>query len=317
MIAPPLHLAAASGLFGFLGRREINACVAADPTLTWRDPHPGRLIHACNRRDVARLRLLLETPWAPYGWPRRRYRVMGSDHEASNLFEAAKNAYCQEAALVAVSYMDKWTHGTAALYIWNLVGTSWTDVVDALLAKGGAKTMEHLWEHTNYVFCHGSAEMIRWFAAHGGDLNARCPLYGQTALQHHVHFTAKDKVALLLSLGAIPDAATVAECFNRYHYYRHEDPEGSGDWDAMDILRMLIPHVDMRAPITSAGGRSRMTPLMCLVSEVWGRSDLLALMIKHGADIHQRSADGRTALWWAENTRLFGDPCPEYVAALR
>jgi hypothetical protein len=313
MTAPPLHLAAASGLFGFLGRREINAVIQVVPALVALDPHPGRLIHACNRRNVPRLRLLLESGRAPYGWPRRRYKVHGSTHEAATLFEAAKNAYCQEAALVAVSYMDKWTHKTAALYIWNLVGTSWTGVADALLAKGGPKTMEHLWEHTNYVLCHGSAEMIRWYAAHGADLNVRCPLYGQTALQHHVHFTNKEKVALLLSLGAIPDAATVAECFDRYSYYRHEDPEGSGDWDAMEILRMLIPY----APSAMRSLYRGMTPAMQLVSEVWGRGDLLALMLKHGADPAQKDAQGRTALWWAENTCAYGVPCQEYVAALR
>ena len=307
-----LQTAAYSGLLGYLGRKEKNALIQVQPRLVSLDPHPGRLIHACNKRNVARLRMLLESGRAPWGWPRLRYKGdYGYPHEAANLFEAAFNAYCQEAALVAVGYIDKWTPESAAWAIGKLSHISWTDVADALLAVGGPKTLEHLRGNTNRVLCSGSDAMIRWYAAHGADLNVRCNVYGETALKHHAYFTNKDKVALLLSLGARPDPATVASCFDRYHYHREEDPEGSGDWDAMEILGMLIPHADMRAL------HRGMTPMMQLVSEVWGRGDLLALMLKHGADPAQQNDSRQTALWWAERTRAFGEPCQEYVAALR
>ena len=323
MIAPPLHMAAASGLFRFLGRREINACVAADPTLAWRDSHPGRLIHACNQRDVLRLRALLENGRAPYGWPRVRYECRGRVCEASNLFEAACNAHCQEAALIAVSYMDVWTPAAPALRagsepssgagraaahaIAELANTTWTVVADALVDAGGrTATLEHLWSHTDAVLCYGTGAMAQWFA------QLQTPsLHRQTALQHLTYFMKKDRIAMLLSLGYMPDPATVATCFARYRHYREEDPEGSGDRDAMDILRLLIPHAAMR---TLHDGK---TPMMRLVSEVWGRGDLLALMLEHGADPVQQDVSGRTALWWAENTRVFGEPCHEYVVALR
>lgn len=308
-----LQIAAHSGLLGYLGRRETNTLIQVQSRLVSLDPHPGRLIHACNRRDVPRLRMLLESGKAPWGWPRLHYKVYGSRHEATNLFEAAKNAYCQEAALVAVAYIDKWTPGSAAWAIGELSHTSWTDVADALLAAGGEGTLDLVLQRTSFVLCHGDASMIRWYAAHGADLNGRCNMYGETALQHHVHFTNKDKVALLLSLGARPDAATITECFDRYNHYREEEPECSGDWDAMEILGMLIPYASSAMRTLHKGK----TPLMHLVSEVWGRGDLLELMLKHGADPAQTDAQGRTALWWAERTLCYGVPCQAYVEALR
>jgi hypothetical protein len=104
-----------------------------------------------------------------------------------------------------------------------------------------------------------------------------------------------DKVDLLLSLGARPDAEMLDMCFRRYHEYREEDPEGSGDWDAMEILKMLVP----LAPLRSA--HCGFTALHRLVSEVYGRTDLLKLMLAHGADVNQRDRHGRTALWHAQH----------------
>ena len=40
-----------SGLSRFLTRRDLNATIHALPTLFWADPHPGRIIRSCQRRD--------------------------------------------------------------------------------------------------------------------------------------------------------------------------------------------------------------------------------------------------------------------------
>jgi ankyrin repeat protein len=153
--------------------------------------------------------------------------------------------------------------------------------------------------------------MLRWFVAHGMDINVVSDMDGSTPLYGAVRFARKERVALLLSLGARVNSDIILECCRRYRYYQEEDPEGSGDWDMLDIFRQLVPHMDMRA--FSCYG---LTPLMWLVSEVWGRADILALMLKAGADVNQRDTEGHTALWWAERPH-FGDPCQEYVAALR
>jgi hypothetical protein len=305
-----LCAAMCSDLTSFLTRRDLNSTLAADPTLFWRDPHPGRMIHACNRRDMPRLRALLDCPGAPYGWPSRQYRRFGNTYDAATLFDAAVNAYWEEGALFAVSYQP-WTEKQAARAISDqLVHTTWTAVADALLTKTGPEVITRLQHGPTSVCCFmGTEAMIRWYVAHGLDINVRSDLDGQTALHGAVHFTNKARVQLLLSLGARVDANMLDECFRQYHYHREEDPEGSGDWDAMEILGLLIPHT---TPAVLNGG---CLPLHRLVSEVWGRADLLTLLLKHGADVNQRSHDGRTALWWAQNAD-FGMPCQEYVTAI-
>lgn len=303
----------ASGLSAFLGRRDINATVAADPTLFWTDPHPGRIIRACNRRDMPRLRTLMDSAHAPYGWPTRQYRHVGNTYYASTLFEAAVNAYCEEAALMAVA-IQPWTPKQAARAICDhLTHTSWTAVADALLAKAGPEVITRLQHGPTAVCCLSAGEpMLRWYVAHGLDINVRSDLDGQTVLHSAVYFVQADRVRLLLSLGARVDTHMLNDCFRRYQYYREEDPEGSGDWDAMAILGLLIPHATPAVLNTAYQG---FPPLHRLVSEVWGRADLLTLLLKHGADVNQRSHDGRTALWWAQNND-FGMPCQEYVTAI-
>jgi hypothetical protein len=307
-----LAAAMCSNLPAFLGRRDLNSVIAADPTLFWRDPHPGRMIHACNRRDMLRLRALLDCPGAPYGWPARRYRRFGNTYDASTLFEAAVHAYWEEGALLAVA-LQPWTAKTAARAILDHVRhTSWTAVADALVAKAGPAVITRLQEPDIVHMCLTSQSdcMIRWFVAHGLDPNTISSFDRRSPLDHFVRFTVKDKVDLLLSLGARPDAEMLALCFDRYHEYRSEDPEGSGDWDAMEVLRMLIPTAPLRTL-----SRHGFTALHTLVSEVWGREDLLRLMIQHGADVNQRDIHGRSALWHAQHPED-SYPYQPYVTAL-
>lgn len=294
-----LCAAMCESLPAFLGRRDINSVIAADPTLFWRDPHPGRIIHACNRHDMPRLQALMNCPWAPYGWPTLRYRRHGNTYTASTLFEAAYHAYWEEGTLLAVS-IQPWTEETAADAIWEHIRhTSWTAVGDALLAKGGPGVIARLQrpDIANMCLTVNSPTIIRWFVARGLDPNAAVSCFdGRSPLGHAVRFTMKDKVELLLSLGARPDADMLDTCFRRYHEYREEDPEGSGDWDSMEILKMLVP----RAPLTTPS-RFGFTALHRLVGEVWGREDILRLMLAHGADVNQRDRNGHTALWHARN----------------
>jgi hypothetical protein len=312
-----------SGLSRFLTRRDLNATIAALPTLFWTDPHPGRIIHSCKRRDMARLQTLMDSVHAPYGWPAVEYsdyhgpaalrkvaNRYGTIKHASTLFEAAVNAYWREGALLAVA-IQPWTPKTAARAIVDhLTHTSWTDVADALLAKAGPEVLARLQHGPTMVCCMGSREpMLRWFVTHGLDINVRSDLDGQTVLHGAVHFVQKDRVALLLSLGAQVDSHMLADCFYRYAWYREEDPEGSGDWDAMEILRMLIPRATPAVLNTVYRGY---TPLHRLVRDIYGREDLAALMLAHGADVNRRDQGGQTALFWAEN-----DGGAPYVPTLR
>lgn len=316
-----------SGLSRYLTRRDLNSTIAALPTLFWTDPHPGRIIRACKRRDLPRLQTLMDAPGAPYGWPALEYsdyhgpaairkpaNRYGSIQRASTLFEAAVNAYWREGALLAVA-IQPWTAKQAARAIVDhLTHTSWTDVADALLARTDASAViARLQDGPTTVCClHAREPMLRWFVAHGLDINVRSDLTGETALHTAVHFVQKDRVALLLSL-ALPAARVepnmLADCFYRYHWYREEDPEGSGDWDAMEVLRMLIPHATPAVLNTLYRGY---TPLHRLVRDVYGREDLAALMLAHGADVNQRDQGGQTALFWAEN-----DGGAPYVPTLR
>jgi len=309
----PLQMTMISGLNGFLTRRETNALVAADPTLALYDPHPGRLIRACNLGDISRLRALLEMG-APHAWPARRYRLHGALKHASTLWDAAYQSRNPAVVLLAVEYMS-WTPRTAADVITNqLIYNSWTEVADALLARSTDRNavLERLRRPTAASMCLRLCTdiMFRWFVGHGLNVNTVSEVDGRTPLFSAVHFANRRRIALLLSLGAQVDNECIMQCCRRYRHYRKEDPEGSGAGDMLEVFRMLIPHADMKA--FSCYG---LTPLMWLVSEVWGRTDLFRLMLRAGADVNQPDTEGRTALWWAQ--RMSPVACVEYVDALR
>lgn len=308
----PLQMAMISGLNRFLTRRETNALVAADPSLALYDPHRGRLIRACTLGDIPRLRAMLERG-APRMWKPVRYHVRaGVLAAASTLFDAAVNARRRAVALVAVEYMH-WTPEIAVNAIAGLVQTTWTDVADALLERTDRHAfLERLRQPDAAHVCifRSTEVMLRWLLAHGLDINTVSPLDMSTPLATAVRFARTEQVKLLLSLGAQVDADCMFQCVRTYEHLRDDDPEGGGAGDALEILRLLVPHADMRAYSCYS-----LTPLMWLAKEVWGRTDILRLMLRHGADVNQRSAADGTALWWAYRMRPV--VCEEYVVALK
>lgn len=136
----------------------------------------------------------------------------------------------------------------------------------------------------HWLTVEGHNSVAQWLIQEvGADVNAHDSKYGQTAL-HYAATKDRGRISeMLMQMGADPAARDSAGWTALHAAAR------SGAADAAAALLRVLPAEGVNA--CAAGGQ---TPLHR--AAFWGRTEICALLLDHGADIKAADSQGRTAV---------------------
>ncbi len=134
-----------------------------------------------------------------------------------------------------------------------------------------------------------SAQVLRFLADNGADLNAPIPASGETPLVYAV--SAADRIQ------AEAERVFVGELSPQKREKMADDFKKAAAKElkyAIETVRLLI---DLGADINQETPLG--TPLMKAATNAWN-SEIVAILLEAGADVNQEDQNGRTALFYAE-----------------